>query len=160
MKKNNTITMAIFLSGLFFLNNTFANTEVETLRRNSEKNIQSCEQSYRNTQALKNRLTQMKKPGILASKFTKNAYANRDLYIKVFDSRFEQFRTFTNDKIKIRTASEFSKLQEEVAAYTSNCARFAAGLVGFIDWATTGKAPAGYERIYQNWVDEVKNQTK
>lgn len=157
MNKNTTIKMAVYLSAFFLFNNAFANTEVEILRKNAEKNIQSCEQSYRNTEALKSRLTQMKKPSIFASKFLKEAYANRDLYIKVFNSRFEQFTTFTNDKVKIRTGTEYSKLQEEIAAYTSNCARFAAGLVGFVDWATTGKAAEGYARVYQNFVDEVKN---
>ena len=159
------VTIKIFkiivsLSVFFLFNNAFANSDLEILRKNAEKNIQTCEQSYNNVKVLKGRLDQIKKPGIFASMALKNAYANRVLYKKTFDSRFEQFTTFTNDKIKIRTASDFTKLRDEIAAYTSNCGRFSSGLVGFIDWATTGKAAAGYERIYQNWVDEVKKETK
>lgn len=148
------------LSVFFLFNNAFAEADLETLRKNAEKNIQSCEQSYQNVKALKSRLDQIKKPGVFASKALKNAYTHRDIYKKTFESRFAEFTQFTNDKIKIRTAPDFTKLQDEIAAHTSNCGRFSSGLFGFIDWATTGKAPSGFEKIYQNWVNEVSKESK
>lgn len=153
------IGLCLALSFICVWNNAYA-SDVETMRKSAENNIKSCEQTYLNVKALKSRLDTMKKPGIFASKAQKNAYANKDLYKKVFDSRFEEFTRFTNDKIKIRTQKDFVKLRDEIAAYTSNCARFSAGLVGFIDWATTGKAAPGFERIYNNMVDEVKNESQ
>ncbi|MCP4922414.1 MAG: hypothetical protein GY915_00075, partial [bacterium] len=75
---------------------------------------------------------------------------------KAFDLRFKDFAEFTNGKIQIRTEKDKTKLRDEVAAYSSNCARFSAGIVAFAEWAITGKASKGYNVIFQDWVKEAK----
>jgi len=123
------------------------------MRATAEKSIKTCEQIYANVKNLSSRFDQVKKPSMIAPEKQKNAYYNLAITRKVFEIRLAEFSTFTNDKIKIRNAPTVRKLQEEIAAYSSNCTRFAAGLERFVEWATTGN---GYEVSFQDWVNEVR----
>ncbi|AIL12398.1 hypothetical protein IM40_00885 [Candidatus Paracaedimonas acanthamoebae] len=126
------------------------------MRKKAEEAIASCERSYQNVKEQGKRLDNIKKPRLIDSQKAKKAYKNKEVYKKVFNLRFAQFAEFTNDKTKIRTAKEVSKFQEEINAYSSNCARFAGGLVEFVEWAVTGKPKEkGYERIFKRWIEEA-----
>jgi hypothetical protein len=126
------------------------------MKAKAEEAIKSCEKTYLNVKIQGQRFDTMKKPSLVASKTAKEAYKNKELYKQVFNQRFAEFATFTNDKIKVRTAPTVQKLQEEVAAYSSNCSRFAAGLANFVEWAVTGTSKEkGYEVIFKDWVKEA-----
>lgn len=79
-------------------------------------------------------------------------------YKKAFDIQFTTFTQFINEKIKLRTAKTVNSLRDGVAAYSSNCSRFSSGIAGFVEWATTGQGPAGFEKIYQEWQDEARDK--
>lgn len=127
----------------------------QEMKNGTENVIKSCEQSYQNTKALRNKFDEVKKPGPFSSSKTKTAYKNLAINKKAFDIQFAEFTKFTNEKIKLRTAKTVSKLRDDVAAYSSNCSRFSSGIAGFVKWATTGQGPAGFEKIYQGWQDEA-----
>src|SRR5690606_22732222 len=98
------------------------------MRSSAEQAIQSCEKSYQNTKDQRIRLSNLKKPNLLSPKKQKDLYKNKDLNLKAFDIQFAEFTQFTNEKIGVRTAQTIPKLQEAIAAYSSNCARFSAGI--------------------------------
>lgn len=128
------------------------------MRKNAEAAIQSCENTYQNTKQLRSKFDKVKKPGPFSSKKTKDAYKNLTVNKKAFDIQFSEFTRFTNEKINIRTAKSISELRDKVAAYSSNCSRFAAGIAGFVEWATTGEGPTGYATIYQDWQNDARKQ--
>lgn len=127
----------------------------QEMKNGVEKVIKSCEQSYLNTKALRNKFDRVKKPGPFSSSRIKTAYKNLTINKKAFDIQFSEFTKFTNEKIKLRTAKTASKLRDDAAAYSSNCSRFSSGIAGFVEWSTTGQGPNGFEKIYQRWQDEA-----
>ena len=131
------------------------------MRARAEKAIQSCEKSYQDTKNQRDRLNNVKKPNIFASKKMKMDYENLlnrlPLNLKTFDINFSEFTKFTNEKIGIRTAKTVEKLQEAIAAYSSNCTRFSSGLSKFVEWARTGEGKAGgYESIFRDWQKDAE----
>lgn len=131
------------------------------MKANAEKAIKSCEQSYQNTKKLRNKFDDVKKPGLLSSQKKEVAYKNLEANRKAFDLQFSDFTRFTNEKINIRTAKALSDLRDKVAAYSSNCSRFASGLAGFVEWATTGEASsAGFAKLYKGWQNEAREHLK
>lgn len=127
------------------------------MRKKSEEVISSCEKNYQNTKEQGKRLDNIKKSNFLSSKKSKEAYKNKEAYKAVFNLRLAEFTKFTNDKIKIRAAKEASKFRDEVNAYSSNCSRFAGGLVEFVDWAITGKVTNKIsETIFKDWMKDAK----
>lgn len=127
------------------------------MKKKAEEVIASCEKTYQNVKAQGQRIDNIKKPTLSSSKKTKENYKNKETYKKVFNLRFAEFAKFTNDKIKIRTAKEVSKFRDEVNAYSSNCARFAGGLVEFVEWAVAGKSIDKItESIFKDWMKEVQ----
>ncbi|MBN9342813.1 MAG: hypothetical protein BGO76_07610 [Caedibacter sp. 38-128] len=127
------------------------------MRKNAEDVIASCEKTYQNVKAQGQRIDNIKKPTLLSSKKTKENYKNKEVYKRAFNLRFAEFTKFTGDKIKIRTAKEPSKFRDEVNAYSSNCTRFAGGLVQFVDWAVAGKPIDKIsETIFKDWMIEAK----
>lgn len=122
------------------------------MRANAEKAIKSCEESYKNTKDQRIRFNNIKKPSLFSSSKTKKIYKEKDLNLKTFDIQFSDFTRFTNEKIGLRTEKTPSKLRDAVAAYSSNCSRFAAGISNFAEWAVTGTArEKGFEIIYADW---------
>lgn len=130
------------------------------MKVNAEKAIQSCEQTYQNVVKQGARFDSVKKPTLLSSTKTKEAYKNLEVNKAAYNLRMAEFTQFTNDKIKIRTAKSLNDLRDQVAAYSSNCARFASGLAGFVEWAVTGQGPAGFEGIYKDWQNEARAKMK
>ena len=128
------------------------------MRNNAEKVIKSCEKTYQNVKNLRARFDKVKKPTIFTSRKKKDLYKNLEVNKKVYDLRFAEFANFTNGKIQIRTAKRTKELRDAVSAYSSNCARFAAGIEGFVEWATTGKESKGFEIIYKSWQDEARSK--
>jgi len=152
-------TLTLLASTVLFLNQSTAimcSPVTPEMRSNAEKAIQTCEQTYKNTQQLKARFDKVKKPTIFSSKKAKMIYQNLPLNKKTFEMQMAEFSNFTNEKIKIRGETTVEKLRDSVIAYSSNCARFATGLAGFVEWATTGKGPEGFDRTYQWWQDETR----
>ena len=129
------------------------------MRLKAEEVIQNCEKSYQNVKDQKKRFKKIKKPSRSASKQKKAIYKDKALNIKTFEIQFAEFSHFTNEKISIRTAKTPAKLRDQIAAYSSNCARFSAGLSNFVEWAVTGTAEReGYETIYKDWQDDARGK--
>lgn len=122
-----------------------------------EAAIQTCEKQYADVMKLKDRFDTVKKPSLLASSAEKNRYKNMNFYKQFFDSQFGQFAEFSNTKITLRELTDPKKLTAAQAEYTVNCRKFSEFITGFVDWATTGKAPKGMDVIYQKQIDAFKN---
>ena len=129
------------------------------MRANAEKAIQSCEQSYKNTKEQRDRFSSIKKPSLFSSATIKKAYKDKEVNTKAFDINFAEFTRFSNEKIGVRTANTVPKLRDAIAAYSSNCSRFSAGISNFVEWAVTGTArEKGFERTYQDWQNEARKK--
>tara|TARA_R110002095_G_scaffold98842_3_gene86836 strand:+ start:2874 stop:3341 length:468 start_codon:yes stop_codon:yes gene_type:complete len=153
MKKNILLASVFVISSFSVYGGP---TEITpAMRAKAETAIRACEKSYQNTKDERKRFSKVKKPFLFASTKKKIAYKNLALNLKTFDINFAEFTRFTNSKIQVRTAKTPSQLRDEVTAYSSNCSRFASGLAGFVQWATTGKGPAGFDKIYQEWQKEA-----
>lgn len=122
--------------------------------------IKSCESAYNNTKNLITRFDQVKKPSLFSSLKTKKIYKELPVNKKAFTMRMEEFSRLTNEKINLRLEKSPEKLRDKVAAYSSNCSRFSAGLAGFVEWATTGEGPAGFSVTYNDWKNEALKEMK
>jgi hypothetical protein len=155
MKKTLLLISASF--SLFYSPSVNAEDISPAMKINAEEAIASCEKTYQNVKVQGQRIDNIKKPSLFGSKASKNAYKEKEKYKKVFNLRFAEFTKFSNEKIKIRTAKNPSELRDLVAAYSSNCARFAGGLVEFVEWAVTEKSTDKIsETIFKDWMKDVK----
>ncbi len=125
------------------------------MKKGTENIIKDCEIKYQSVKNSRNKIVDLKKPALWASSKLKDAYKNKDLHLKTFDRQMVDFNRLVNEKIALRTAISAEKLQDLSQPYSSNCSRFATGIAGFAQWASTGIAPAGYESIYKDWVKDV-----
>lgn len=125
-------------------------------KKNLEAAVQKCEADYRKALSGRAKIEAIKDPGLFGSREAKDRYKNKQLYLKTFDQQMADFAKMTNDKVFLRTEVDVKKLQEKLAAYSSNCTRFSQGIQYFPDWALTGKAPSGYSVIFQDWISFAK----
>jgi len=136
----------------------FALAITTEIKAKAEQVINHCEDLYLRVvgsrHILVTKLAQEKK------KFAKyHQEKNKNyMYIIVFDTMFPQFAKATNDKIYLRTATTTKELSNALEAYSSNCIRFANGLLGFVRW-TQGAGPEGFDQIYSEWVQEASKNT-
>lgn len=153
----------LIVSSAYALNGLTATASTQVtpeLKAKVEASIKSCEQSYENTTNLKARFDKIKKPGLIASSKAKLAYKNLDLNKATFDSLLQDFTKFTNSKVELRVISDPHDLQSKLIAYTNTCARNAAGLAGFVEWAVTGEGKTALEASYKIWQNETREQMK
>jgi hypothetical protein len=127
----------------------FASAITPEMRSNANTALSNCKASYGKVIDSKTRIAQIKGP---SPQFNNLAWS-----LGAFAIQFAEFRRFfDNESEKINKATTAEALRDLVAAYTSNCSRFSSGLLGFADWAITGKGPSGFDKIYEGWQNEAK----
>lgn len=151
----NKIKMLSCLIAIFSFLNINASSVTNEVKKGTENIIKDCETKYQSVKNSRNKIVNLKKPSLWASSKVKDAYKNKDINLKTFDIQMVDFNRLVNEKIGLRTATTAEKLKDLSQSYSSNCSRFATGIAGFVQWATTGVAPIGYENIYKDWVEDV-----
>ncbi len=127
------------------------------MMKQAEEPIRNCEARYQDLKALGQTLDKISIPSIKDAPNALKAYKNKTLYKKTFDQQFGEFANFTSSKAKIRNAKSIEKLRDEVAAYNSNCVRFADGISKFVEWAKSGGTKnKDFELIFNAWVKEAQ----
>lgn len=155
MNKIKILALTITIFGFLKINALPVTAEMKT---GLEKIIKDCETKYQSVKNSRSKIVDLKKPSFWSSSKVKDAYKNKDLHLKTFDKQMVDFTRLVNEKINLRTATSAEKLQDLSQPYSSNCSRFATGIAGFTQWATTGIAPTGYESIYKDWVKDASNK--
>lgn len=160
MRLKRDFSLYVFLGSVLTMPLGASTTVTPEMKAGAETVIKSCETSYNNTKNLITRFDQVKKPSFLSSSKTKKIYKDLPVSKKAFSMRMEEFSRFTNEKINIRAEKSPEKLRDLIAAYSSNCSRFSAGLAGFVEWATTGEGPTGFSVTYNDWKIEAQKELK
>jgi|GEM_PF-4646511 len=143
------------------LDNTPAGVNVpgvtQSQKEGVEKIIKTCENRYAEVKAHGNKLNNFSVPLKLRLKRSSKNYQN------AFNQNFDEFSNFTNSKINIRAAytstdaKVIKNFPDNVNAYSSNCSRFADGLIKYVDWVLSGeKDNASYAVIFEGWLKDAK----
>ena len=125
---------------------------------NREKVIQACEEHYQKARASRISIEDFSKPGIFSSSLKKQLYKDKEYSLMAFDLMMGELVEAVNNKVQLRLAPSLHKLQDLIREYSSNCSRFADGIVDFAKYASSGKASSTTaQRTFQAMIDDAKN---
>ena len=72
------------------------------MKKGTENIIKDCETKYQSVKNSRNKIVDLKKPGLWASSKLKDAYKNKDLHLKTFDRQMVDFNMKAFIKIGLR----------------------------------------------------------
>jgi hypothetical protein len=150
---------SIFIYLLYLLSFT-ASAELNDLDKlHAEAVIKNCDDLFQQVimsrERLFNRAPHIKKRDFYSSKTQRKEYKATiklyNSYFTAFDNALIELNSVRKNSNLIRQAMTPKELQDLVEPYSSNCIRFSAGIIGFVDWVFGSKAPE-YDIIYQEWL--------
>lgn len=148
------VVLIIFFNGLELI--AVTNLSPEQMA-NREKVIRACEENFQKARASRISIEDFSRPGIFSSSAKKQLYKDKEYSLKAFDGMMGELIEAVNNKIELRLAPSLHKLQDLIREYSSNCSRFANGIVDFAKYASSGKASSvTAQRTFQAMIDDAK----